>query len=1310
MAELISAGPSSFATEGERRAAALLQQQLPADWTIICNKILPTNDGRSFEIDFIIIAKYWIFLLDEKSWQGKIRGDDEQWIRGNGSSERSPLAKIDLVAKIFASQLGYKVTPLKQGGHYVRGGVLLSNQEVYPQIYDTRATHGIFLLFNVGQRLQELDDQRGNFAVGQWRAKIKEELIHFANRPQVPQTINFLKIEDVISLRPNVRLFYASMEDDKAEARHLLVYDLGKDPFQAEQLRQFYKQEYQAIKKLRSTGLVPEVQDPFMWSEDYLVVPIVPPAGKSLKATALPETREEFIQELQLAAACFKGLDQIHGHQIVHRSLGPESIYVQSKQPPKVVFTNFYAARMGTNTIAASLDNLTIEDPYASIEVAISYGYATSQTDTFSLALILLERLSGISITKIRPKLDKKLFFPDRPRWSSFLPTELADELASILQSIVQPKNGAQPLSAKDAAIRLSSLIHRLRTQSNSEEGRLLCQQRYRVQRVLGQGMTARTYLVSDTKFEELGSSVLKQFLRPDEVGKQAVAEYKALKDIASKYVPRIEYILPPEEDGHILMQYIPGPTLQQIQSEFPWPLERWWPFAQDLLNAIEILEQKTLLHRDIKPANIILHEQGNHPVLIDFGFAIQVGAVERIAGTPLYLPPESVLAKQTPPSTDRYATAMVLFQALTGSLPFTLGQGGKRTMIALDHIKDRKTRRLATILQRAVSNEPTERPTTVAQLHDELQIAFLAIEEPDTTQTFSNQVNPWVDNIRSLYRNSGAGNTNNRGLDSDFVRETYIPTALDQKLLPLLFEQLPQAVFLSGNPGDGKTAFLEQVYLELERRQATVVRRDPSGWEIVYQRHIFRCCYDASEAYKQLSADEQLCEKLQGLEGQEPSRTNLTVLIAINDGRLFDFFQRKYEQFPWLIRQMGKRVGANKIEEHHVWLIDMKKRVFVNLPEQDTSIFRRILERFVAPEHWNICENCAAQTVCPIWNNALALRRKTNSGHLEFLLLLTHLRHQRHITMRDLRSTVAYVLTGNKNCHDIHKMRSGTEVDTSLINLSYWQNAFAPNDTSDDLLNAVASLDPARFAHPHLDRFLHFHQMDSDASLRRLLFSDKQDLPPQRFKSSPDWIAAVKRRLYFEASKGVPDSQPQEVPEVNWKHLLPYRYAIRFLRLLYGRIDPEVVLQQLALGLLRSDEVFEDVPANKMSIKVSSSDEQQLVVLKQLPLEEFELGVSSPQNTQLIETLPDIVILQHKTGYPRLEITLDLFELLMQMANGLQPNAQEYSSLLEDLKPFKNALLLRETQELILIESQFRVHRIEQQNGKIIRRQLVRE
>ncbi|GHO82264.1 protein kinase domain-containing protein [Dictyobacter formicarum] len=1304
MAELISAGPSSFATEGERQAATVLQQQLPADWIIICNKILPTNDDRSFEIDFIIIGKNWVFLLDEKSWHGRIRGDDEQWIRANGSSERSPLAKIDYTAKIFAGQLGYKVTPLKQGAHYVRGGVLLSVQEVYPQIHDNRATHGVFLLSDACQRLQKLDQQGGNPAVGQWSAKIKEALLHLNNRPEVPKSINFLKIDDAVSLRPNVRLFYASVEDDPTDVRHLLVYNLGKNPLQAKELADFYKQEYKTIKKLQSTGLVPDVQDPFIWSEDYLIVTITPPKGKSLKATPLPETREEFVQELQLAAACFKGLDQIHAQGVLHRALGPETIYVQSKQPAKITFTNFYAARMGTNTIAPSLDALSFEDPYASIDVAIGYEYATIQTDTFSMALILLERLSGTAITKLRTNVEGAILFPDQPRWSSFLVKEQADQLHELFKELLQPPDNTQ-ITAKAAGTRLAELAHNVSNATKGEEGRILCKD-FRIQRVLGQGMMARTYLVSNINYQELGSYVLKQFLRTEEVNNQAVAEYKALKGISSIYLPRIDFIFAPDDDAHILMEHIPGPTLQQVESEFPWPLDRWWSFAQHLLNAVEILEQKALLHRDIKPANIMLHESNNHPVLIDFGFAMQIGENKHIAGTPLYLPPEAKYGEPTPASTDRYAAAIVLFQTLTGLLPFTKAPNGQRDPISLDQFVETRIRRIATVLQRATANDPDQRPTTIGQLRDDLQLAFMALEEPVTTHELEKQINPWVDNIRSLYRNSDSGNMNNRGLDSEFVRETYIATALDKELLPAIFEQLPHVLFLSGNPGDGKTAFLEKVFEELKQRGGQIIDKNPSGWSISYKEHTFRSCYDASESHEHLSADEQLSEKLQGLEGSTPPTDKVTVLVAINDGRLFDFFQRRREQFFWMGSQIDQLTDRQAMTSQDVWLVDMKQRAFVSLPGEDEhSIFQPMLARFVQPQHWTICESCSAQDICPIRKNALALKKKAVASRLEYLFLLIHLRRQRHITMRDLRSAVSYILTGNKSCQDIHDLNEGTEIGTSLTNLAYWQNIFMSNNTHDELLEDIASLDPARFARPHLDRFLHFHQLESDALVRRQIFRDKQDIAPQRFKSTTDWMAAAKRRLYFEAAPSKPEAG---LPEIKWKNLLPYRYAARFIDLLNDRIDPEAVLKNLALGLLRSDEVFEDVPDDKLSVKVSASAAQQLVVLKQLPLDDFELIVSAPQHTQLIETLPEMVVLQHKSGTPRMEITLDLFELLIQLASGLQPNAREYASLLEDLKPFKNALLLRETQELILIESEFRTHHIAQRDGKIIREQIV--
>jgi len=1314
MAQLVSAGP--FATEGERRAAKVLQQ-LPANWVVICNKILPKGD-RSHEIDFIVIGDRWIFLLDEKSWKGKILGNDQIWIREDGFSLRSPLTKADYVAKVLAGHIGWKVTPLKESGYCVRGGVLLSVADQFPQIHDSRAANGIFLLGHVCERLQAIDMQGGSPLVGQWRAQINKVLVDLSNRPQVPKRIESLTIDDAVTLRPGVRLFRARMDGNSDKTLQLMVYDLTKDPLDAKALYDFYMHECLALQKLSSTGLAPIVNVPFRWSDDFLVLPIMPPVGKPLSIYPLSETREEFVQELLLTSACFKALDQIHGHNVLHRAIGPDTIYVQSIQPPKVIFTNFYAARIGTNSIALSLDALSIEDPYAALDLAIGYGYATAETDTFSLALVFLERLSGVSLSQIRADVESAVIFPQQQRWTSFLSAELSSELSLLFKQVVTPEKAMAPPTAKEIAAHLSDLARRLRVeiQGDTVEGKLL-DKRYKVHRLLGRGTMAYTYLASDNDFASLGLFALKQYISPSEVLPQAAAEFDTMRNIASRYLPRIFDIYPAHNDVHVKMEYIPGPTLQQVETEFPWPLERWWSFTQDLLNAVEELEQKQLLHRDIKPANIILHEGDNRPVLIDFGFAVRQGTFGQTAGTPLYLPPEAFSVSPSIPfplSCDRYAVGVILFKALLGYIPFHITDGGGRRLMPPEQIVDAKIRRVAAVLLKAVSNDPSERPATIAQMRQELQTALLAVEELPQVVELQERVNPWVNDIRSLYRNSDIGNKNNRGLDSEFVQGTYVLTALDERLLPAIFEIKPKVVFLCGNPGDGKTAFLEKVQEALLKQQARRIRNDPSGWEWEWDGHCYRSCYDASESHEGLSADEQLTNKLQGLEGADKPTANLTVLIAINDGRLADYFIRHQGRFAWLSRQLETARDASEVEGLDVWVIDLKKRAFVNLPDTEKdSVFRQVLQRLVAADKWEICEQCAAQTICPLRNNALALRKPRVVQRLEYLFLLSHLHRQRHTTMRDLRSALAYLITGNKSCKQVHAARHGEDAGASLVDVAYWQSAFAPMEQHDELLAELMPLDPARFPHPHLDRFLHFHQTAKDAKLRSLLFTDKSDLSLQRFKSESAWIAAFKRRLYFDAGKPTQAAQNglnSLVPKLRWLTLLPYQYSKLFMMLLDGRLDDERMedlRETVAFGLLRSDGIMEDVPAGKLSVKVSASTEQQLVILKQLSLEEFELLVEYPQGTNMVERLPEIVVLQHSSGTPRLEITLDLFELLVRMAEGLQPTAPEFRPLLEDLKLFKDVLLLGETHDLVLIENQHRVHLVTQREGKIVRTRL---
>lgn len=1303
MANIVKAG--SFATAGEELAARELEK-LPSSWIVICNKLLTTADGRSYEIDFIVIGVNWIFVLDEKSWRGKVVGDDQNWIRGDGSSERSPLAKIDYVAKIVAGHVRNSMPALRnERQHFVRGGVLLTVANQLPQVKDPRARDGIFLLSNVCQRLKVLDSDGGSSLVMPNHGYIRRSFLDLSNRPETPAQINHIfTIEDATTIRPGVRMLQAKLiaGDDP---RNLMVYDLSKAIGDPKELREFYMREFKAIQELRSTGVVPDVKDPFDWSDDFLVVPIVPPPGKSLSALPIPESREELVHDIQIATDAFKALALIHQRKTVHRALTPGTIYVSTtSHGRKIMFTNFYAARVGDQSIAVSLDAQAIEDPYVAPELAGGYGFASPPTDTFTMALIFLERWSAVPLSSIRSTVNEPVILPNlQARWPS-LPEDVIQDLSELFRAVLLLPPHTRPQPEKIAQT-LGDIARQLRVEMNVDEGKML-DNRYQVERLLGRGAMASTYLALDTRTDEYFA--VKHFLRSSDY-EQAIAEFRALCKLSHRNLPRIYYVNGPEMDVHVIMEYVPGFLLSDVTQEFPWPIDRWWLFAQGLLDALDVLERHQLLHRDIKPENIILHEKDNHPVLIDFGFATPEAINKSAAGTPLYLPPEAFTAELPPLSMDRYATAVVLFKALTGYLPFDLQNEQVRLVRIPPEVTDENVVKAAKVLLEALATDPTERPTSTSDWRMHLQNAMLAMNELQGagSENLEEKVNSWVDKLRGLYRNSEIGNADNRGLDSNFVRATYVETALDNVLLPGIFQHRPKAVFLSGNPGDGKTAFLERVQEELRQRGATCSGQDASGWEWSYDEHLFRSCYDASEAHKGQSADRQLTTKLTGLEGTTRPEVPLTVLVAINDGRLADYFGRFSGQFPWLVQQVQNRASQKAQEKQDVWLIDLKRRTFVNLPgSEDLSIFQEVLGKLVDEEQWRMCEGCSAYTACPIRQNAHAMTRARVTERLEYLLLLMHLSQQRHITMRDLRSALAFLITGNKSCADIHAARRKEDGGASLLGLSYWYLAFASAGQNDALLSDFAELDPARFAFPRLDRFLHFHQTPGDAEQRRELFFDKNDLSPQRFLQENVWMTAIKRKLYFDASNRLEGLSDEEtgLPQLRWQSMLPYQYADRFVHTLTGAADKRQILEQIALGIARSDGITGKLPTGFLSVKVNASAEQRLMVLKQFPLQKFRLRIEQLTDTKMIESIPAIIVLEHESRTPRLEITLDLFELLMRMANGLQANAPEFVPLLEDLALFKGALLLQDTYNLVLIESGYKVHYITQTDGKIVR------
>ena len=128
----------------------------------------------------------------------------------------------------------------------------------------------------------------------------------------------------------------------------------------------------------------------------------------------------------------------------------------------------------------------------------------------------------------------------------------------------------------------------------------------------------------------------------------------------------------------YLVMEYVPGQTLRKLLAGGPLPVNRAIDLACQLTGAIAYAHTERVVHRDIKPENILV-EPGGRLAVTDFGIALMEGA-RRITyrwfsaemGTPDYMAPEQIQGKRGDARTDIYAIGVVLFEMLTGRVPWT--------------------------------------------------------------------------------------------------------------------------------------------------------------------------------------------------------------------------------------------------------------------------------------------------------------------------------------------------------------------------------------------------------------------------------------------------------------------------------------------------------------------------------------------------------------------------------------------------------------------------------------------------------------
>lgn len=203
---------------------------------------------------------------------------------------------------------------------------------------------------------------------------------------------------------------------------------------------------------------------------------------------------------------------------------------------------------------------------------------------------------------------------------------------------------------------------------------------RYSILRTLGGGGMARVYLAHD---EVLGRDVAIKILRDQYAEDVEFAERfkREARSAASLSHPNIVsvYDRGVAEDGtsYIAMEHVPGGSLKErISQEGVLDTAEAASVALQITEALEEAHGRGVIHRDIKPHNVLLTSTGDVKVA-DFGIAraaahTSISQTSLVLGTASYMSPEQALGESVDPRSDLYSLGVVLYEMLTGELPYT--------------------------------------------------------------------------------------------------------------------------------------------------------------------------------------------------------------------------------------------------------------------------------------------------------------------------------------------------------------------------------------------------------------------------------------------------------------------------------------------------------------------------------------------------------------------------------------------------------------------------------------------------------------
>lgn len=278
----------------------------------------------------------------------------------------------------------------------------------------------------------------------------------------------------------------------------------------------------------------------------------------------------------------------------------------------------------------------------------------------------------------------------------------------------------------------------------------------FEIVEIIGRGGMGVVYRARDTKLDR---TVAVKSIPPEMASSSTVRmrfrrEAKLLASLNHPNIAVIHEIIEEEKSGYLILEYVPGETLAQHIAREAFELKEALSISRQVAEAVSAAHKKGVIHRDLKPGNIKITPEGRVKVL-DFGLAKtydrdrsnETAATHpgHVIGTPAYMSPEQARGKDTDHRTDIWSFGCIMYQMLTGRLPFE----GETATDTLTHIIERQPdwealpkqipTNIKTLLQRCLEKDPDKRLGDITEAANQI------------TETLSTQPQPLSVRLRKL-------------------------------------------------------------------------------------------------------------------------------------------------------------------------------------------------------------------------------------------------------------------------------------------------------------------------------------------------------------------------------------------------------------------------------------------------------------------------------------------------------------------------------------------------------------------------------